>query len=326
MTPQVDHPPSSRASSVLWGLVSVLSLGLLGLVLTLPPFRRRRAAKAARCAVCRHHRRRRRIAAVALAGLLLVGVAGRSWAVVSPPETCTTQISPQDPPDDAPLGPVQGPVWHSARSLITAPTSGLALLLSAAAGMSTCDAQPVLVTFWPETSGGGTTVGDTFVAWMPPADRQDPRLETLGIPAGSLPYGDVEGRPFGPRITSTRADARQLAAHESRHTDQWTVSTVLGGALAYPTVYFVTDAVLPGAHNPFERDAGLASGGYEQPTSAPSPRWATLAGLALVVLLLLGRRLRWCSRVVLGGRRAALAHVDGRCPVHSPGWFRSAPG
>lgn len=168
-------------------------------------------------------------------------------------------------------------------------------------------------------------MGDTFVAWMPPAERRDSRLETLGIPAGSLPYGDVEGRPFGPRITSNRADARLLAAHESRHTDQWTVSTVLGGALTYPFAYFVTDAVLPGAHNPFERDAGLESGGYEHPVSAPSPRWATLAALGLVALLLLGRRLRWCSRVVRGGRRAARAHVEGRCPLHTPGWFTVGP-
>lgn len=323
MTPQVDHHRSSRAASVLWGLVSVLSLGLIGLVLTLPPLRRRRAAKATRCTVCRRHRRRRRAAAVALTCLLLVGVAGRGWAVVSPPATCTTHVSPQEPaPDDAALGPVR----DSARGLITAPTSGLALLISSALGMSTCDAQPVLVAFWPEASGGGTTVGDTFVAWMPPAEVRDPRLEALGIPSGSMPYGDVEGRPFGPRITSNRADARLLAGHESRHTDQWTVSTVLGGALTYPFVYFVTDAILPGPHNPFERDAGLQSGGYEHPTSAPSPRWGTLAVLGLLALLLLGRRLRWCSRVVRGGRRAAVAHVDGRCPVHSPGWFSAPSG
>lgn len=327
MAPQVHPTTSSRASSLMWGVVSVLGLGLVGLLLTLPPVRRRRAARAEVCATCRRHRRRRRTAAALLTGLLVVGALGRSWAVASPPPACGTTTSPGETEQrDAPLGPTHGLLWDAARGLVTAPVSGLALLGSTAAGMSTCDAQPVLVTFRPAASGGGTTVGDTFVAWMPTAEDRDPRLETLGVPAGSLPYGDVRGRPFGPRITSSRADAHRLAAHESRHTDQWTVATLVAGPLAYPSLYFLTDALLPGGRNPFEQDAGLDAGGYDAPSSSgPAPRWGTVAVLGGLLLLVLTRRLRWLSRVVRGGRPAAVAHAEDRCPLHSPGWFAPPP-
>lgn len=327
MAPQVSPLTASRGSALLWGVVSVLSLGLVGLLLTLPPVRRRRAERTAGCSVCRRQRRCRRTAAAVLTVLLLLGAVGRTWAVASPPRACSTTVSADgSEPADDPLGPSHSLLWTGARGLVTAPVSGLALLGSSAAGMSTCDARPVLVTFRPEASGGGTTVGDTFVAWMPTAEHRDPRLETLGVPSGRLPYGDVGGRPFGPQITSNRADAHRLAAHESRHTDQWTVSTLLAGPLAYPSLYFVTDAVLPGGRNPFERDAGLDAGGYDAPSSsAPAPRWATIAVLAILLLLVLARRLRWLSRVVRGGRPAALAHAADRCPVHSPGWF-APPG
>lgn len=326
MAPRGSPLTSSRADAIAWGLVSVLCLGLVGLLLTLPPVRRRRAARTAGCAVCRRQRRQRRAAAVVLTALLLVGAAGRSRAALSPPPTCSAAASSDEPSSAEPASPSHTALWSTTRGLVTAPVGGLALLGSTAAGMSTCDALPVLVTFRPEASGGGTTVGDIFIAWMPTAEHRDPRLETLGVPAGSLPYGDVGGRPFGPRIATSRADAHRLAAHESRHTDQWTMSTLTAGPLAYPSLYFVTDALLPGGHNPFERDAGLDAGGYDAPTSSgPDPRWGTIAVVGVLLLLVLSRRLRWLSRVVRGGRPAAVARAEDRCPVHSPGWFSRPP-
>lgn len=259
--------------------------------------------------------------------MLLVGLAGRVWAAVDPPPGCSIQTSPQERErPDTPLAAGPGPVWDGTRDTLTAPASGLALLASTGVGMSTCDGDPVLVTFWPGASGGGTTVGDTFVAWMPPESGEQDRWTHLGIPAGSMPFEDVEGLPFGPNISANRTQASQLTAHESRHTDQWAVSTLLAGPVSYPIAYYLTDAVLPADRNPFERAAGLEGGGYDPAAPAdPAPRWGTLLVVAVGLTLLLRHHLRRLSRVVRTGRGGATEHAPGRCSVHTPGWFGSAP-
>jgi hypothetical protein len=91
-------------------------------------------------------------------------------------------------------------------------------------------------------------------------------------------------------------------AHESRHRAQWAVGTVVGGPLAFPVVYTVTDLFFPGARNPFERMAGLKQGNYNPYSSAEpvlkAPQIVTLLGAAAVLEIL-----HHSSRATLRHRR-----------------------
>src|SRR5699024_12562808 len=109
--------------------------------------------------------------------------------------------------------------------------------------------------------------------------------------------------------------------YDRRHAVHWAVCTFCCVTQSLPVAYFAVDAILPASRNPFERGAGLEAGGYSSPPDTlPAPRWPETAVLLLIVLLLARRRLRWASRVVLGGRHHATAHAPGRCRLHTRGW------
>jgi hypothetical protein len=184
--------------------------------------------------------------------------------------------------------------WRLTRDVITAPLTGIVDTYAAARGMWVCSRGAMSVAVLPHAAGtggaSGTTVGDLLIVHGP----------------GSLGPG--------------RAAA--VGRHESRHTGQWTVFTMLGGPIALPVLYGVDEAFFPGARNQFERAAGLRDGGYAQPSGfGPKPRWGAVAAILGVGLLLGRRRMRWCSRLVIDGRAAAGRTDPDRCPLHSRGWF-----
>jgi hypothetical protein len=86
--------------------------------------------------------------------------------------------------------------------------------------------------FWPppRTSGGGSTLGDVFVAWMPPRETRAGPLSING-------YG-TEGERlyerYGPNISQDRGEEEELGYHESRHVDQWAVANLVAGPFAFP--------------------------------------------------------------------------------------------
>ncbi|WP_132215550.1 hypothetical protein [Kribbella steppae] len=131
---------------------------------------------------------------------------------------------------------------------------------------------------------------------------------------------------YGPNISSTRGNEMQLARHESRHTDQWAVLTLIGGPLAFPAAYYADGAFFPFSRNHFERAASLSDGGYPTPPdNKPAPLPAAAAAISVVLLLVLRRRIRWLSRILVAGRVGATAHLTGRCPLHTTGWFHHPP-
>ncbi|MFI7063711.1 hypothetical protein ACIBL3_22185 [Kribbella sp. NPDC050124] len=193
-------------------------------------------------------------------------------------------------------------IWGVAREVVNAPTTGLGLLASRGAGMSECAGPPLTVAFWeaPRLSGGGSTVGSTFVAWMPAG------YDSTSVLPGAHGYGSADDRlepaapyiRYGPNISDTRADESQLARHESRHTDQWAVGTLIGGPLAFPLAYYADSAFFPGSRNHFERAAGLADGDYsEPPDNRPAPIPGAMPVAAGLLALLLYRQLRRLQRI-----------------------------
>jgi hypothetical protein len=132
---------------------------------------------------------------------------------------------------------------------------------------------------------------------------------------------------YGPNISQTRTGDVALAIHESRHVDQWAVCNVLAGPFAFPAAYIIDGALFPSSRNHFERAAGLSDGAYPPaPDNWPAPRWPDTAALLLIALLIFRRRLRWLTRVAVGGRVHARAHAPMRCPVHTRGWSRPLSG
>lgn len=182
--------------------------------------------------------------------------------------------------------------WHWTREIVTAPATGLTNGYARARGMGLCTTGSLTIAFLPSKQAtSGTTVGHIFLT------RGRPGLKGIG--------------------------AQALGLHESRHVDQWTVLTLAAGPLALPVLYTVDEIFFPGSRNHFERDAGLADGGYDQPASfGPKPVWPGVAVLGALVLLLARRRVRWLSRVARAGRAGGRRTEPGRCPLHSRGWFR----
>lgn len=296
----------------------VLCFGLVGLIWSLPPLRRRRRHRARSCSTCaRHHR----LATGLLAGLtvrLLVGGVARAQMASTTSIRCHSHITTGGEVRPEPPLPVprSGP-WLTTRSALDAPAGGLAALGGRALGLRSCAGPALLVMFRdpPKGSGGGTVVGDVFVAWIPAAE---PVEADYGLPRA---HGTVR---YGPNIGDGRVDEAALVRHEGRHVDQWAVATLLAGPLTFPVAYFVDDAFFPEARNHFERAAGLSSGGYTPPPDTwPAPRWPETALLLLAVALLLRRRARWASRRLISGRDEAGAHAPQRCPLHTKGWGRA---
>ncbi|MGH8893208.1 MAG: hypothetical protein ACRDWY_07865 [Actinomycetes bacterium] len=294
--------------------------------------RRRTQHNAARCAICRRHRAWSRLFVGGLLVLQALGAATTAYTAAAPPLLCHSHVLPDGRIEAEPnLQDVSPPrTWDVARDVINAPATGLALLASKAAGMRECAGPPLTVTFWqpPRISGGGSTVGDTFVAWMPANLEASSLLQGargfgLAAEGGRRSPGEQHVR-YGPNISATRANEAELARHESRHTDQWAVLTLIGGPLAFPAAYYADGAFFPFSRNHFERAASLADGGYPSPPdNRPAPLPGAVAVIGVVLLMVLLRRIRWLSRILVAGRAAATAHLPGRCPLHTTGWLRT---
>lgn len=310
-----------RGRGLLFGVVVLACFGVLGLV-WLVLGRARRQRRIAGCAVCR---RQRRIAVACVSGfavLLVIGAGVRTQLAMTPLAGCGAQFSEgvEQASEVVEAEVVEAEVldpgwWGRARQAVTAPISGVALVGTRAAGMSHCSGSSVVVAFPPppEGNGGGSVIGNIFVTWIP---------ESSG-PQVALPGQESYVR-FNPGGQTEPAQIEAIARHESRHVDQWTAATLIGGPLAMPVAYYADSLLYPYAHNHFERHAGLTDGGYERPPDfAPEPLWVPLVLTGVLVLMVLRRRLRWASRVVSGGRIAGDEHRVDRCPLHTAGWFRA---
>ncbi|WP_433020034.1 hypothetical protein [Kribbella sp. CA-294648] len=295
--------------------------------------RRRAQHHAARCAICRRHRTWSRLFIGGFVILQALGAATTAHAAAAPPLLCHAHVYPDGRVETEPtlqgISPPQP--WSITRDIINASTTGLALLAAKSAGMRECTGPPLTVTFWqpPRVSGGGSTVGDVFVAWMPTDYQMSSLLQGargFGLAAeghGLLAQERQQYLRYGPNISSTRANEAQLGRHESRHTDQWAILTIIGGPLAFPAAYYADGAFFPFSRNHFERAASLTDGGYSPPPdNKPDPLPGAVSAIAVVLLLMLRRRIRWLTRVLIAGRASATAHLPGRCPVHTTGWFR----
>ncbi|WP_419999874.1 hypothetical protein [Streptomyces boninensis] len=145
------------------------------------------------------------------------------------------------PPSSAPKAPPQhGGAWQTLRTAINAPVSGAALLYGEARGGAAY-----------QCAGNGTT-----------AVVMDNGFSRGGTMYGTVFLTDQRTEAASPRM-------RRLSEHEAKHADQWAVSTLLAGPLAFPALYSADESLFPGAFNHFERAAGLADGGYVTPPDSP---------------------------------------------------------
>lgn len=300
-------------------LAYVTCFGLIGLIWSLPWFRRRRRHRSRTCATCARHHRMATVALTCLTVLLVVGGLTRIHAGTSDHIRCHSHITDEgEVRPEPPLPVAPHPVRGAVRSVLVAPSSGLALLGGRAAGMSTCSTATLLVVFWapPRSSGGGTVVGDVFVSWIP--------APTPGNTAGYGIARETGSVRYGPNISRHRGEEAALVRHESRHIDQWALGSIVAGPLSFPVAYVVDGAFFPASRNHFERAAGLAGGGYPPaPDNWPAPRWPEAAALLVIAALLARRRIRWTSRRLLGGPDEADARAPQRCSLHTRGWRRA---
>ncbi|WP_206313711.1 hypothetical protein [Streptomyces coryli] len=156
-----------------------------------------------------------------------------SW----PPET---GVYGPRPAESSPPPQQGGGAWQTLRTVINAPVSGAALLYGEARGGAAY-----------QCAGNGTT-----------AVVMDDGFSRGGTMYGTVFLTDQRTEQASPRM-------RRLSEHEAKHSDQWAVSTLLAGPLAFPALYSADEALFPGAFNHFERAAGLADGGYVTPPDAP---------------------------------------------------------
>lgn len=312
-----------RTGPLARALACTICFGIAGLVWSMPPLRARRLRRASTCATCASHQRVGNVVVFALAVLLVAGAGARAQEALSTQLVCHSHITRDGQIQPEPRLQISPPTaWRVTRNMLVTPASGLGVLAGRALGMESCAGPALLVMFWlpPRTSGGGTILGDVFVAWMPPRDPVGP-LSVNG-------YGIANERVYiryGPNFSQTRLNEEEVALHEWRHVDQWAVASLLAGPFAFPAAYVIDGALFPSSRNHFERDAGLYIGGYPPAEDNwPAPRWPDTAVLAILALFILRRRLRWLIRVAAGGRSQARAHAPRRCPVHTRGWSRDA--
>ncbi len=314
-----------RARPGLRLLACVICFGLAGLIWSLPRLRIGRLRRAASCRTCAAHQRVRNVAVFAVATLLIAGSLGRIQTLIAPQIPCQAHITAGGTSRPQPMLNIAPPVpWRIIRSVLVAPVSGVGVLAGLALGMESCSGPPLLVMSWlpPRTSGGGSTLGDVFVAWMPPRDPTRGALSVNG-------YGVANQGPYpnhGPNITQVRVDEAGLGEHESRHVDQWALGSFFAGPFAFPLAYVTDGTFFPGSRNHFERDAGLSRGGYAPVhDNWPAPLWPRAAGVIAIAALILRRRARWLARVVFSGRSQVSAHSPGHCRIHTKGWRPRPP-
>jgi hypothetical protein len=202
-------------------------------------------------------------------GLILVGTTWRSVTDLGDAPVCAA------PPGEewgstTEVGPLTPSVL--AQKVATWPETGLAMLYADARGLSVCR----------------YAAADYYVAVVPVAVAGKRTTN----------FGDMV---VSPRFPTVPSQAAALARHESRHRPQWAVATVLAGPAAFPVAYGVDDFFFPGARNHFERQAGLAEGGYVPAGGAPvlgPPQVGVLAGVLAVGagLVVLRRRTRRRAR------------------------------
>lgn len=302
---EVPGAPNTRGSDTqalrttvrLLGLfAAMLAFGLLGLVVgTWHLTRGRRRADPA-CHCCRRRRHLALVGTVALAGLVLLGTGMTVNQHHSRPglPRCATEL-PGPAAGNKPGHPLNT-VWLRARQVLTAPVSGLASRYVDNRGGGLCEGGSMTLAFLPSAaSHSAVTVGGVVLT--------------------------------GTTTSTSGPDWEAMASHESRHITQWALLTLAGGPLAMPILYTADNAFFPQSRNHFERAAGLQDGGYPRPDDfGPRPQWSKVTVIGLLLVATGRRRLRWASRVLTGGARAAEAHHPGLCPVHSPGWFRLPTG
>ncbi|NIK61522.1 hypothetical protein [Kribbella shirazensis] len=300
-----------RAGAAVRLVSAVLCFGSLGLIWVLV---RRPGAGGRR-------RTWSRIVAGTFVVLQVVGAAITVSTAVRPPVLCHTRVFPDGRVQPEPqLQDVSPPrIWGVARDVVNAPATGLGLLASRAAGMSQCAGPPLTVTFWEPTrpSGGGSTIGSAFVAWMPAG------YDSSSVLPGASGHAHATDRRqldapyirYGPNISGTRSGESELARHESRHSDQWAVGTLIGGPLTFPLAYYADSAFFPGSRNHFERAAGLADGNYsEPPDNRPTPIPGAVPVTAVVVALVLRRQLRSLRRTHTESTSHLERQLDRRAP------------
>jgi hypothetical protein len=187
-----------------------------------------------------------------------------------------------------------GAPWRTTRTIVNPPVSGAALLYAAAKG-----GHPY------RCAANGMTV----------VMMQD----------GFARRGTMYGTVFLTNLQTATTSARILRVweHEARHSNQWAVSTLLAGPVAFPALYAADESLFSGAHNHFERQAGLTDGGYHTPHHSP-PAASRLA--FLLVGLIAGYRAASRRRLRLSGAAAAPdAPSDAPVPrplPHWPGWYQ----
>ena len=203
-----------------------------------------------------------------LVGLGLFAVAvGTVWQLVTALRPVPECVSP------GPLPANTVTTWVAAQKVATWPETGLGVLYSQATGAHICFSR----------------VANYYVAVN----------ENHILGSRAMTIGDVVLKP---NINIPPQNMLDLVAHESGHRAQWAVGTVLAGPAAFPVAYAVVDFFFPDERNPFERMAGLETGGYTSYLSGPvfgPGQLAVLGALAAVILVLLVvwlRRFRRRSR------------------------------
>lgn len=276
-------------------VAALLAFGLLGLLAGVCHLAREPHSVDPACRCCRRRRALALTGTLVLAGLVLVGSGMAVHQRVGGPGLphCGGELPERATGNlDHPREKVAAGVWLQTRQVLTAPVSGLARH------------------YVNDRGGGLCEVGSLTLGFLPSAASDS------GLAVGSVVL-------TGDQPSMRRSTWEALASHESRHVSQWAVFTLTGGPLAMPLLYAVDEAFFPQSRNHFERAADLEDGGYPHPEGfGPRPQWAKVGVIGLLLVIAGRRRLRWTSRVLIGGAAAARSHERGLCPLHSRGWLR----
>lgn len=177
--------------------------------------------------------RRTRDTLVAL-GLLVIAV-GTVWRLV-----IAIKPVPECSPPGGPLPASPVTAWVVVQKVATWPETGIGLLYSQVTGAKVC---------FSRAQNYYVAVNANHIAGY-----------------SAVAVGDVVLKPG---LSMPRQDLKALVEHEARHREQWAVGTASGGPFAFPIVYGITDFFFPAERNPFERMAGLESGGYTPSGTGP---------------------------------------------------------
>ncbi len=240
----------------------IVAFGALGAWQMRPSAHRQRAANRRVCAGCRRRHHEVVTVLALLAALQLTGVA--AWAVHNVRTPICQPPASSSSEDAARYTRHNSTLLVQARQVITAGPTGLALLYANTRHADICRFAPngnLIARMGSGYARGGTMYGHVYLTY--------------------------------PKPEKSYEDLLPLTRHEARHTGQWAVGTALTGPLGFPIAYSLDESISPGAHNHFERHAGLADGGYPVP-DGPSPMTSrlTLAAAALAITAFERHRIR----------------------------------